>query len=369
MKKYINQQDMKQENALDVLSLVRSSGGLTRKEIENLTSLSWGAVSNITARLLKDGYLSERKAEPGSGAGRTPGILEANVTDHFIIGMDINASGFDGVLINLRNEIIASVSEDAPETADMETLLTAILAFSRKAADLAGEKHVLGMGAAMQGEVDSAAGISVSLPYCPEWKNVPLASILSEELGIPVFIGHDPDCLLYSWTQTEESEDTVLIRADNGIGMAVLLDGKIGTRPGMYEIGHLPAAAGGEPCPCGRRGCLECYASRSGMARRAGTRYSELRRRAEGGDAASMSFFEEGAGYLSDAIVRSARFLAIKNVVLCGRLIEDRALFTDRLLEKIGGMTGGEPLSVHVMEQENAAYGAALIAVERSLDR
>ena len=63
MKHFINNGDMKAANTRDVFSLIRRHGSLTRKQIEEYTRLSWGTVSNITARLLETGYLLEEKAE------------------------------------------------------------------------------------------------------------------------------------------------------------------------------------------------------------------------------------------------------------------------------------------------------------------
>ena len=63
MKHFINNGDMKAANTRDVFSLIRRHGALTRKQIEEYTRLSWGTVSNITARLLDMGYLLEEKAE------------------------------------------------------------------------------------------------------------------------------------------------------------------------------------------------------------------------------------------------------------------------------------------------------------------
>ena len=64
MKNYIDQKDMKELNAADVFSLVKSRGALTRKQIAERLGMSWGAVSTITAQLVEEGYLCEKKAVP-----------------------------------------------------------------------------------------------------------------------------------------------------------------------------------------------------------------------------------------------------------------------------------------------------------------
>lgn len=368
MRKYINQQDMKQANAADVFALVRSREGMTRKEIEETTELSWGAVSNITGRLLREAYLTEYKEDStgtGTGAGRTPARLSVNGSEHFTVGLDINGAGFRGVVLNLRGEVMAHAEEPAPVGADKETVLAAIFAFARRVRALAADKHLFAVGVAMQGEVSEAEGISVACPFVPGWHNVPLAQLLSEELGVPVFLEHDPNCLLYAWMRESEAEDTMLVRAQGGIGMSVLIDGRIVSRTGMFEIGHLPAVKNGVPCGCGRRGCLECYASPHGIARQLGVPFADAEARAEAGDTAALAVFSDAVQYLNDAIVRAARFLNIGNVVLCGELWETGELVFDPLSESL---RKEEHLRVSRIGTKNAAEGAALIAVERSLE-
>jgi glucokinase len=55
-----------------------------------------------------------------------------------------------------------------------------------------------------------------------------------------------------------------------GVGGGIVLDGKpwLGLG-GAGEIGHVVVKIDGAQCPCGRRGCMEAYAGRSAMERRA----------------------------------------------------------------------------------------------------
>jgi len=55
-----------------------------------------------------------------------------------------------------------------------------------------------------------------------------------------------------------------------GVGGGIVIDGRpwIG-RGAAAEIGHMVIEVGGARCPCGRRGCVEAYAGRGAMERRA----------------------------------------------------------------------------------------------------
>jgi glucokinase len=57
-----------------------------------------------------------------------------------------------------------------------------------------------------------------------------------------------------------------------GVGGGIVLDGKPWHGRGAAgEIGHMVVKQGGARCPCGRRGCMEAYAGRGAMEKRART--------------------------------------------------------------------------------------------------
>jgi len=55
------------------------------------------------------------------------------------------------------------------------------------------------------------------------------------------------------------------------VGTGVILDGSIYECSGIggSELGHMVIVENGEPCTCGRRGCLEAYASAPALVREA----------------------------------------------------------------------------------------------------
>lgn len=365
MRKYINQQEMKRANAADIFALIRENPGITRKQIESMTEFSWGAVSNITGRLLEQEYIVEQKAASTFGAGRTPFCLSVNDHAHFALGLDINSSGFSAAVMNLKNECVDTASCEV-KGGDCDALLREILSFAERMLARS-RKHLLVIGVAMQGIVNAEKGISVELPQCSNWRNVPLAALLTERFGIPVFLEHDPNCILYAYSKRHELTDALLLRVDSGIGMSVMLDGQIQNRLGMYEIGHTNVVRNGEACVCGRHGCLEAYASMRGMERRSGLPFDRLAKAAEAGDGTARHYFAETAEYLARAVANSARLFNVSNVILCGEIWRYQRLFYPRFLQVLRETAEREIPACTVIESGGAAMGAALIAVERSL--
>ena len=367
MKKYMNQMDMKKANAADIFALIRKSEKITRKEIEAKTGFSWGAVSTITSSLLEREYIREYKCESIKGAGRTPSYLVVNETAHYVLGVDINSSGFHAVLVNLKNEVISHHTYKASYS-DKESLLAEIMKFISEALIGADGKHVIGIGVAMQGVVDAKNGISVSVPHCKDWKDVPLAYILSKEFEVPVFIEHDPDCILYAASHQQVYKNAILLRVDKGIGMSVLMDGKIFNRLGAFEIGHTVAVPNGMMCSCGKAGCLEAYASMRGMTNLAGEEFECLAEKAKAGEDYAKNLFQQMAMHLALAICNVSQLLCIRHIVLCGEMWKYKELFFEEFLKNVEAMSSQRKLDFTFIDVDHAATGAALIAIENAME-
>ena len=367
MKKYINQSDMKQANDADVFLLVRRHGMLTRKEIESRTGFSWGAVSSIVSRLMEQRYIKEVKCEQSGGAGRIPTALTVDTEAHFVLGMDINLSGFKAVVLNLAGSVTDSIFY-RPKADEKDGFFEEILNFSRRAVSLAEGKHLLGVGIAMQGTVDAEKGISHTLPHVKGWHDVPLAQMLAKELTLPVFIAHDPDCILHAASEGTGVDTTMLLRVDRGIGMALMVDGEILEGKGMLELGHVIAVPDGLPCRCGKRGCLESYASISGLERRSGLSLDALACRARQGDEEAAALFSEMGRHLALAVSHVAQLFCVKELLLCGAIWDHRALFYP-LFEECLKKCYDQKMRVTQISVENAAKGAAMLALEKALTR
>ena len=104
------------------------------------------------------------------------------------------------------------------------------------------------------------------------WKNVPLCDELRQELGVPVRLSNDANCAALGEVfagAAKGAKSAIMITLGTGVGGGVILNGKIyegDIGPGT-EMGHTTLILGGEPCTCGQRGCLEAYASATGLLR------------------------------------------------------------------------------------------------------
>ena len=112
---------------------------------------------------------------------------------------------------------------------------------------------------------------------------VPLADMFSKELGIPVALTNDANAAAIgemTYGVARGMKNFIDITLGTGVGSGIVIDGKVvyGCDGFAGELGHvIMRRNNGRQCGCGRQGCLEAYASATGVARTA-REYLEIRK-------------------------------------------------------------------------------------------
>lgn len=217
----------------------------------------------------------------GSGAYVIEGSCDALITTirakaaPVRIGIDIGGTDTKIGLVDVHNKLLDSVyiPTKAERPADEVIRTVAETALSILDKNGIAMEQCVGVGIGVPGTVDRKKGIvRYSNNIC--WEDVPLVKEMSTYLPIPVEIANDADCAALGETIAgagKECSDVVMITLGTGVGGGVVLDGEIyeGRGIGGSELGHMVIVENGEPCTCGRRGCLEAYASATALKREA----------------------------------------------------------------------------------------------------
>ena len=350
MKKYINQDDMKNINLIDVFNLIKELKQTTRKQIEAITKMSWGAVSNITARLIERGLIVECKAEKSNVPGRLPSYLMVNGNTHYTIGLDINMTGMKAELVNIKNDSVKTWESNS-NYSDKYTLMKCIVDFVQKILSDTEDIQIIGLGIAMQGIVDADNGISVKFPACDGWENVKLAEILQNQFNIPVWLEHDPNCILLAYSENSTNHDAILLRIDRGIGMSLMLDGNIIGGIGMFEIGQTVIDGA----------TLEDHSSITGMEKLYNKPFDVLVADANSGNPSAIAVFDKMATHLATSIYNIQKIFNVSSVILCGEIMAHSNLFMDKLQHI------NPEIEFAQIDVNYASYGAAIIAVDKAI--
>nr|WP_277613529.1 ROK family protein [Mediterraneibacter agrestimuris] len=131
----------------------------------------------------------------------------------------------------------------------------------------------VGAGVGIPGTIDRKNGV-VRYSNNIRWENVEIVKEIGKYLPIPIKIANDADCAALGEAVAgagKECQDVIMITLGTGVGGGIIIDGNIyeGKGSGGSELGHMVIVEDGQPCTCGRKGCLETYASATALMREA----------------------------------------------------------------------------------------------------
>jgi glucokinase len=129
------------------------------------------------------------------------------------------------------------------------------------------------VGVGLAGQIDAATGVVHSSPNL-KWTDFPFGQRLQQGLGVAVAVENDVTTAAWGeWRHGagRDIDDLLVLYVGTGVGGGVVSDGSLlaGDRGLAGEVGHMTIVAGGRPCSCPNRGCLEAYVGGWAIAERA----------------------------------------------------------------------------------------------------
>lgn len=194
----------------------------------------------------------------------------------YAIGIDIGGTNTDIGLVNEKGQCVARKNLPTAQYKEVEKYVDDI-------ADVI--RHLLS-----ENDVNDIAGIGIGAPngnyytgtidFAP---NLPfkgrifLKDMIQQRLNTKVVLSNDANAAAYGekiYGGAKEMDDFILITLGTGVGSGIFVNGQMvyGHDGFAGELGHATLIVGGRPCTCGRRGCLEEYASARGIVQT----YNEL---------------------------------------------------------------------------------------------
>lgn len=327
-----HQSTLRETNLAVVLRCVcASEEPVSRAGVAAATGLTRSTVSRLVDELVAGGLVDEGTAQlAGPGRPATPLRPTGRIC---AVGLQVNAAHVAARLLDLRGRVVAEARSE-PDLVGSEPAAALQLLGEHLAQVLAQTPEggrVVGAGLALPGVVDGSGERLLRAPNLG-WQDLSPAAGLREQLhGIPLSLGNEANLAAHAFAQPApgrqgRSSHFVYVSGEIGIGGAVVTDARVQT--GLHgfagEIGHMPFRPGGDPCPCGSDGCLERYAGRLAMTRRAGlppaTTLAELGRLAEEGHTGSREAIDLAAEALGVVLAGVVNLLDVPTIVLGGEI-------------------------------------------------
>lgn len=276
-------------------------------------------------------------------------------------------------LVNETGTIVAQQTAPTPKAEGPEAAaaLAALMLRDLVSAQGLTTADLVGVGSTVPGLADSRRGI---LRYAPahDWRDVPFAAMLTEQLGLPARIANDVNACALAELRFGAGRgvtNLLWITVSTGIGGALILDGRIHQGGGGIagEVGHLIVDEEGPLCGCGHRGCLEAVAAGPAIALRAQARglfgadtpmVLALARR---GEPLASQVVRETAVYLGKAIALCYNLVDPDLVVFGGGVGQHVDLMKETILSVVRERAILLPARPPRIEKTSLGYEAALI--------
>ena len=274
-------------------------------------------------------------------------MLKNNSAD-LTIGFDVGGTNVRGGVITREGKILAS--RTIPTSMDAEQLEADIVGIVD---ELRADYEVDAVGLALAGFLDPSCEVVRFAPHLP-WRHANVRESLSQKLGVHVRLEHDANSAAWGeWCfgAGRGAEDWVFFAVGTGIGATLMTHdtiyrGAFGTAP---EFGHIVVVPNGRQCSCGKRGCLERYASGTALPDTcADLRASyetalptdptgkEITQAARRGDHLAVAVMEDFSRWLGQGLSIVADVLDPELIVLGGGVSQDADLYLKGAVQAMG---------------------------------
>ena len=313
----------------------------------------------------------------------------------YVIGIDIGGTNTVFGVVDARGTILYNGSIKTGTYEDVNDYVTLLAEGLRGIIEQAGGPgniKGIGVGAPNGNFFNGCIEFAPNLP----WKGkIPLAKLISEKTyNIPVSLTNDANAAAIgemTYGAARGMKDFIEITLGTGVGSGIVIGGTLvyGHDGFAGELGHVIMRRGGRVCGCGRKGCLESYASATGVARTAreiltnSTEPSYLREldpenitskdvydAAIKGDKLALEIFEFTGNILGEALADFVAFSSPEAIVLFGGLTKSGDLIMnpvkrsmeDNMLKVFQGKT--KLLVSQLKESDAAVLGASALGWE-----
>ena len=263
----------------------------------------------------------------------------------YAVGIDIGGTNTVFGIVDARGQVITSNSIKTQKYLDVNEYVDDLSAELLKLIETVGgadKVKGIGVGAPNGNYYKGTIEFAPNLP----WKGViHLANMIKKKTGLPVTLTNDANAAAIgemTYGAARGMKNFIMITLGTGVGSGIVINGQLvyGHDGFAGELGHvIVRKPNGRTCGCGRSGCLETYASATGVARTA-REFLEIRKdesllrnlssseitskdvydAAVSGDKLAQEIFDYTGSILGEAFADFVSFSAPEAIILFGGL-------------------------------------------------
>jgi len=193
----------------------------------------------------------------------------------YVIGMDMGGTNTVFGIVDTRGNVISKSAIKTGTHSDVNLYINDIYTeLSKLIESVGGIEKIKGIGVGAPNGNYYTGNIEFA-PNLP-WKGIiPFANLMADKFGVPAALTNDANAAAVgemTYGAAHGMKNFIMITLGTGVGSGIVIDGKVvyGHDGFAGELGHVNVMRNnGRLCGCGKSGCLETYASATGVARSA----------------------------------------------------------------------------------------------------
>ncbi len=261
-----------------LLNLLIEKGDQTISELSNGLG---GSIPYTTKSLneLIEGGLVHEVGKRDNYARRAPRVYDLIPDSGYFLGIDTGHDRLNLGIADFCGNLVKSTFKMPYDYEDTEACFEDLMDIINRFVDESGidREKILNACMSVGGRVNPAEGKAHNYFTC---LGKPLATALSDRLGLPACIDNDTRCMAYGEYLKgccQGYRNVVFVNISWGIGIGIIIDGKLylGKSGFSGEIGHMHIYNNGIICHCGKTGCMETEASGAALQRNMTNRIKE----------------------------------------------------------------------------------------------
>ena len=292
-----------------IMTHIMNSGNFVISDISEDTGYTVTTVAKYVSKLIEEGLLNEVDRINLHSKGRKTIRYGLSADNRYFLGVDISAFEMTIGLMNLSGEIIKIEKDTSFRLENNYATLDKICNGIRKFVEDT-EKVDMSMimcaNINLPGRVNSRAGTSATTFNFEETANTSLAEILTDKIGIPIYIENDTKAMAYGEYMSglnKSYKNMCYVNIGWGLGIGLIVDGHLYLGKDGYsgELGHVHQFNNNILCHCGKKGCLETELSGRAIVRKLSERILQ-------GDTSILSDkVKSGATITTDDIIEAVK--------------------------------------------------------------
>jgi glucokinase len=309
-------------------------------------------------------------------------VAADGVGDAAVLGLDIGGTKIAAGVVDARGCVHGFVVAPTEVERGPGDGTRRLFELGRRAVEEAGFPwaEIAGVGIGCGGPLDSSHGVLIAPLHLPGWEDLPIVELATAAFDRAAVLDNDATACAageHRYGAGRGARNMVYLTISTGVGGGVVIDGRLhrGRSGNGGELGHVTVDWRGRECRgCGRRGCLEAYASGTSIAERAqeagmgdATAADVAAAARAGDDPIATRVWDETCEALACGITSIANLFEPEIVVLGGGVVRTGEQLLAPVRELVAEQVCGPRVDVVQTALGDAVgvVGAATIAYER----